>query len=66
VSSIAARKRKLAVPSLEHRVDRLFTIAFNFNERFLAIETALARMTAPAVKSPRSRKSSQKSADTIG
>jgi hypothetical protein len=33
-----------ATPTLEHRVDRLFNIAMNFNERFVAIEQALARL----------------------
>jgi hypothetical protein len=55
-----------ATPSLEHRIDRLYTIAMNFNERFIAIETALAKLTAPAIKSTRVRKPSQKSADNIG
>jgi hypothetical protein len=45
--------KPVPVDSLEHRVDtRLFTIALNFNERFIAIETALAKLTAPA---PRKR-----------
>ena len=62
MSTIATtRKRKQAVDSLEHRVERLYTIAVNFDQRFIAIETALALMTAPAVKPTRSRKPSQKS-----
>jgi len=52
-----------ATPTLEHKVERLFLIAHNFNERFVAIETALGRMTAPSARPTRSRKPSQKSAD---
>jgi hypothetical protein len=51
-----------ATPTLEHRVDRLFTIAMNFNERFIAIEQALAAntFTAPA---PKKRRCKSQSAD---
>jgi hypothetical protein len=45
-----------ATPTLEHKVERLYLIAHNFNERFIAIETAIAKLTAPTVKPTRSRK----------
>jgi len=56
---VKGRLRRIPVestPTLEHRVTRLFTICMNFNERFLALETALARITA-AEATPRTKKS---------
>jgi hypothetical protein len=54
MKALRPRKRTEATPSLEHRVERLFRIALNFNERFVAIETAIQRLQ------------NRKSADTVG
>ena len=51
-------RRVPAEPSLEHKVERLYTIAMNFNERFVALEAAVARLqTNPASPPKRTRKS---------
>ena len=36
-----------ATPTLEHRVDRIFNIALNFDARFVALEQAIARLQNP-------------------
>jgi hypothetical protein len=36
-----------ATPTLEKQVERLYLIAHNFNERFVALETAIARLQNP-------------------
>ena len=52
-----------ATPTLEHQVGRLFTIATNFNARFVALEQAIAHLqNNPAAPPKRTRKPSQKSA----
>jgi hypothetical protein len=55
-----------ATPTLEHRVDRLFTVAHNFNDRFVAIEQALAALTNSAPAPKKRTRRSQPSADIIG
>ena len=44
----------------------LFSALHHLNARITAIETQIAKLTAPVAKPARSRKPSQKSADTIG
>jgi hypothetical protein len=46
--ALRPRKPKTqATPTLEKQVERLYLIAHNFNERFIAIETAIARLQNP-------------------
>jgi hypothetical protein len=73
MSTIASRKRKLAVDSLEHKIvyvhplehkiERLYLIAHNFNERFIALETAIARLQNITAAPPAKRARTKKSAD---
>jgi hypothetical protein len=51
-----------ATPTLEHKVERLYLIAHNFNERFIALEQALAAITSPA-PAPRKCRCKSPSAD---
>jgi hypothetical protein len=45
MKSLRPRKPKTqATPTLEKQVERLFTIAMNFNERFIALEMAVDRL----------------------
>jgi hypothetical protein len=43
-----------AAPTLEHKVERLYLIAHNFDARFVALEMALARLqTTPITAAPK-------------
>jgi hypothetical protein len=54
-------KKSEATPTLEHRVERLYLVAHNFNERFIALETALAKLVANNSPAPAPRKRRGKS-----
>jgi hypothetical protein len=68
VTPTKTRARGLRVDNHEHQIARIYTILHHFSERFVAIETALARLaanTSPA-PAPKRRCGKSPSADTIG